>query len=84
MMAKKKRTKIIEAIEENSITTNSTAPEHKLQSSSEMDASAVSVQERVQLLAYSYWEQRGKSCGSPEEDWYRAEREIFSQMNVVA
>jgi hypothetical protein len=83
MMAKKKRVKIIEAIEKNSITPNATAPERELQSSPEIDASAVSVQERIQLLAYSYWEQRGDSCGSPEEDWYRAEQEILSQMNVV-
>jgi hypothetical protein len=82
-MAKKKRVKIIEATEENSITANSTAPEHELQSSSEIDASAVSVQERIQLLAYSYWEQRGKSSGSPDEDWYRAEREILSGMDAV-
>ena len=36
----------------------------------------VSRREKIALLAYSYWEQRGYQGGSPEEDWYRAEREI--------
>jgi hypothetical protein len=41
---------------------------------------AVSNRERVALLAYTYWEQRGRSGGSPEEDWFRAEKEILGQM----
>ncbi len=32
--------------------------------------------EKIALLAYSYWEQRGCQGGTPEEDWYRAEREM--------
>ncbi len=36
----------------------------------------VSTRERVALLAYSYWVQRGCQGGSPEEDWFRAEREL--------
>ena len=32
--------------------------------------------EAVSLLAYSYWEARGFTGGSPEEDWLRAEREV--------
>jgi hypothetical protein len=39
----------------------------------------VSYRERIALLAYSYWEARGYQGGSPEEDWYRAEREVSSQ-----
>ena len=31
--------------------------------------------EEIARLAYSYWEARGCQGGSPEEDWYRAERE---------
>jgi hypothetical protein len=31
--------------------------------------------EEIARLAYSYWEGRGCQGGSPEEDWYRAERE---------
>jgi len=32
--------------------------------------------EAVARLAYSYWEARGFTGGSAEEDWLRAEREI--------
>lgn len=32
--------------------------------------------EELARLAYSYWEARGGQDGSPEEDWYRAEREL--------
>jgi hypothetical protein len=32
--------------------------------------------EEIARLAYSYWEQRGRRGGSPEEDWLRAEREL--------
>lgn len=42
-------------------------------------SSAVSLQEQIALLAYSYWEARGRQPGNPEEDWLRAEREILSR-----
>jgi hypothetical protein len=32
--------------------------------------------EAIALLAYSYWETRGFTGGSPEEDWLRAERQL--------
>lgn len=32
--------------------------------------------ESVAELAYRYWQERGCPIGSPEEDWYRAEREL--------
>ena len=32
--------------------------------------------EEIARLAYSYWEARGRRHGCPEEDWYRAEREV--------
>lgn len=41
-------------------------------------SSAVSQQEKIALLAYTYWMQRGRQGGSPEEDWFRAEQEINS------
>jgi hypothetical protein len=31
---------------------------------------------RVSELAYRYWETRGRPAGSPDEDWFCAEREI--------
>lgn len=32
--------------------------------------------EEIARLAYSYWEARGCTGGSPEEDWHRAEQEL--------
>jgi DUF2934 family protein len=32
--------------------------------------------EVVAKLAYRFWEERGRPMGSPEVDWYRAEREV--------
>jgi hypothetical protein len=31
---------------------------------------------RIALLAYEFWQERGCPLGSPQEDWFRAEREI--------
>ena len=41
-------------------------------------AARASVPEREQIavLAYSYWQARGCSDGSPEQDWLRAEAEL--------
>lgn len=36
----------------------------------------VSDREEIARLAYSYWEARGFSGGSAEEDWFRAEAEL--------
>jgi hypothetical protein len=30
----------------------------------------------IEKLAYALWEERGKPDGSPETDWFRAEREL--------
>jgi DUF2934 family protein len=30
----------------------------------------------IAVLAYRYWTERERPSGSPEEDWFRAEREI--------
>ncbi len=32
--------------------------------------------DEIARLAYSYWEERGRTHGSPEEDWYRAVQEV--------
>ncbi len=32
--------------------------------------------DEIARLAYSYWENRGRQDGSPEDDWFRAEREL--------
>ena len=33
--------------------------------------------------AFEYWNERGRPFGSPEEDWYRAEREIKSHKGML-
>ena len=30
----------------------------------------------VASLAHKYWEERGRSIGTPDEDWFRAERAL--------
>jgi hypothetical protein len=82
-MAKKKRVKTNGAAEEQTAAIKTTVLASEPESSPESMAAAVSVQERIALLAYNYWEQRGGIGGSPEEDWFRAEREILSQMNAL-
>jgi hypothetical protein len=34
--------------------------------------------EFVAKLAYQYWEARGRPFGSPEVDWYGAERAVYA------
>ncbi len=33
-------------------------------------------QQQLELLAYGFWQERGETIGSPEEDWFRAEAEL--------
>jgi len=33
----------------------------------------------IARLAYSLWEARGRQDGSPEEDWFQAERELIAK-----
>ena len=34
----------------------------------------------VQRLAYHFWEERGRPWGSADEDWFRAERELYHRL----
>jgi hypothetical protein len=34
--------------------------------------------EQIALLAHALWQQRGCPEGSPEEDWFRAERQLHA------
>jgi hypothetical protein len=38
--------------------------------------------QKVAQLAYFYWESRGCPHGSAEEDWFRAERDIYSDASA--
>lgn len=39
--------------------------------------------EEIARLAYSYWEARGCPHGSPEEDWFRAERGLSQKATAA-
>jgi len=42
-------------------------------------------QQQTALLAYQFWTERGCPVGSPDEDWFRAERALHSrQLEEVA
>ena len=34
----------------------------------------------IEKLAYRFWEERGRPFGSPEEDWFKAEREFRREL----
>jgi hypothetical protein len=36
--------------------------------------------EFVAKLAYKFWEERGRPLGSPEADWFAAERAMYSSL----
>jgi len=42
----------------------------------EETAPALVPESEIALLAYALWEKRGRPIGSPEEDWYQAERAL--------
>jgi hypothetical protein len=42
------------------------------------------VHHRIQQLAYDFWLKRGKPIGSPDDDWFRAEKEVSFQINGPA
>jgi hypothetical protein len=39
------------------------------------------IDKEIALLAYRYWEERGRPLGSADVDWYRAIEEINRQLN---
>jgi hypothetical protein len=66
-------------------------PKESVSSTSEISSPAsahatgpVIDREDIALLAYSYWEARGFTGGSPEEDWLRAERELRTGLAASA
>ena len=60
---------------------------NKLKSASKPQAIALTTDflgenrhEFVAKLAYKLWEQRGRPLGSPEVDWFAAERAVYSAL----
>jgi hypothetical protein len=47
-------------------------------------ADTVIDREEIARLAYSYWQARGQSDGSPEADWFRAEEELRKASTAAA
>ncbi len=39
--------------------------------------------EQTERLAYHYWEERGRPEGTPNEDWFQAERELERQREAA-
>ena len=39
---------------------------------------------QIERLAYQFWEERGCPQGSPDEDWYRAERSLLHQSEALS
>ena len=43
----------------------------------EKETNAIAIREDdIAVLAYALWEKRGHPIGSPEEDWFQAERAL--------
>jgi hypothetical protein len=52
-----------------------TATVDSIAQQSEMDSPEI-LHEQITALAYALWQERGCPEGSPEEDWFRAEKEL--------
>jgi hypothetical protein len=46
------------------------------EASDPMDVSEPEDQQKIAILAYHFWQERGCPIGSPEEDWFRAEQSL--------
>ena len=45
-----------------------------------MDSSTTNTLEEISRMAYTLWQSRGCPQGSPDEDWFRAEEMVRSNM----
>jgi hypothetical protein len=55
--------------------TAETAPEPSVKSPASQ--SAVASREEIARLAYQLWDERGRPEGSPDADWFRAEKQLL-------
>jgi Protein of unknown function (DUF2934) len=37
----------------------------------------------IEQLAHRFWEKRGRPCGTPEADWFRAERVLSMEQDGI-
>jgi len=49
--------------------------------SAAFDSAKEPTSQGIAALAYELWQSRGCPDGSPEEDWFRAERELQARRN---
>ena len=61
-------------------TTSQTAAAAATVMAPEKVSDAVPSQEEIAVQAYFYWEARGCPDGSAEDDWLRAEQELFERI----
>ncbi|MBV8819777.1 MAG: DUF2934 domain-containing protein [Acidobacteriaceae bacterium] len=67
------------AVEETSEPLSASVSSHHPEVTPQVQVPALTItHEDVATLAFSYWERRGYQGGSPEEDWRRAEEELYS------
>lgn len=59
---------------------SATAKRRPLKKTGGEELPSISIHEKVALLAYRFWEERGKQEGSAEDDWYRAEKEVLADV----
>jgi hypothetical protein len=57
---------VVQQLESKQVSRNESSPTH----------------EEITALAYSLWEVRGCPEGSPEEDWFNAERALKEQQSA--
>ena len=48
-----------------------------VEAATQAPVATVVTRDEIALLAYKYWEARGRQDGLPEQDWLRAERELL-------
>lgn len=67
-------------LEINAVVAKSGKPAHQIPLKLTTDFLGEDRHELVAKLAYQLWEKRGRPIGSPEIDWFAAERTVYSSL----
>jgi hypothetical protein len=59
-----------------------TTSDDKITVSSSKEISEPQNREQIAALAYKFWQARGYPDGTPDEDWFQAEREIGGSKKI--